>query len=262
MKTMLMTVFKWALVVVAVVALLGLAACDPKAEYGGKQLTEREVAVLVERENAAAVAAAQAKAAEIERQIAERTRAFERSLSRLLAEQNFEREDLADLYEAETESLREIGRKVIADAEAEKSQRLAAQAAHTAEIDRKWAMLNTLADWVEGGAEHAGKIPGIGPMLATGITLLGGGTGIVGLLGWRKKSVQASKAEENKQKIEQALGALAEITAMLPKDTREVISTAMQRFPDSDKAVIKEVRKADELHKLEELVDLGKLKLV
>lgn len=250
----------------AVVGIGTLAGCDPKAEFAGgdKKLSTEEVAVLVERENARAVAQAQAAVKQLEREAAERTRAFQRSLDRLIAEQNFEREDLADLYDRDAAELRGRAEAIAAAAQKSVDERLAAQAAHAAEIEKQWKVRDFIAGALDTGEELASGIPGMGPIIG----ILGSVGGVAGLFGMRRKGRQVEEIARDKaaaqaraDKVREAAGALAEVTSMLPRDIRGIIAAAMKRFPEADQAAIKEIRREDSLHELEQMTDEGKLAL-
>lgn len=238
-----------AVIIAAAAAVIGigtLAGCDPKAEFAGgdRKLSTEEVAVLVERENAKAVAEAQAAVKQIEREAAERTRAFQRSLDRLISEQTFAREDLADLYDRDAADLRGRAEAIAAAAQKSVDERLAAQAAHAAEIEKQWSgrefVGSILAPAIDAGAS---LVPGLGAI----ITTLGGGAGILGLLGMNREKKRKISASE-------ALRAALAAAAMLPEPMRTAFEAALKTQADAaDEAVIAKIKKDDDLHAVPEM---------
>lgn len=258
-RTLPVTLAWVAVFALAVAASVFLAGCEPTAEYGGKRLSEGEVAVLVERENAKAIADAQAEAARLEREAAERTRAFQRALDRLIAEQGFAREELADLYDRDIADIRAKTEQVAAAAKAAVDERLAAQAAHKAEIEKQWATRETIAGWLDTGESLASGVPGVGPIVG----VLGTFGGLAGLFGMRRKSQQANElaaqranAEARANQIREALRAVAAGVAQLPRDKRDIVKALIGAQADNaDRAIIADIVREDDLYELEVAAD-------
>jgi hypothetical protein len=253
----------WIIVAGLLVALLavGTGACsEPTTQYKGKPVTEAELAEVVARDidaagaaaKKAAQAAAAAEAAEVrrlEREAAERTRAFERQLARLVAEQQFEVEDLRDMFAQEfsaiTDAIEAAGtaRALAMKAAADELDRFtanaeAARATAQADIDKQWNVRETIGSILAPAADAgAAFVPGLSAVIGA----VGGGTGLVGLLG-------LSRANRKRLSAQEATRAALAAIDMLPPDMRAAAEKALAAVADrQDMAVIGRIQREDDL---------------